>query len=115
MTAVIDRRDQRGGDDRADARQYSEPAAGGVRAANRDDPCVELFEPAINVVELAHQVGEDLAGEVGQFGLCNCRWRLRFEAPGSLGQDNTIFGEQSARMIDQSGTLANQALARTMQ
>jgi hypothetical protein len=69
MTAVIDRRDQRGGDDRADARQYGEPAAGGVRAANRDDPCVELFEPAINVVELVQQVGEDLAGELGQFGL----------------------------------------------
>jgi hypothetical protein len=40
---------------------------------------------------------------------------LRFEAPGALWQNNTIFGEQSTRMIDQCGALPNQALARAMQ
>jgi hypothetical protein len=115
VTAVVDGCHQCGGDDRADTRQLGEPAAGRVRAADGDDPGIELLDPAIDVAELIQQVGEDLMCEVGQLGLGDRRRRLSCKSPRTLGQYDAVFREQPARVVNQRGAQANQPLARTVQ
>ena len=115
MAAVVDGSDQGGGDDRPDAWQLSKPAAGGVRAADSDDPRVELLDPSIDVAELIEEIGEDLGCEVGQLSLGDRRRRLSRKAPRALRQHDPVLSQQSARVVDQRGAQVNQPLARTVQ
>src|SRR6516164_3857194 len=56
LTAIVDAADDRSGNDRPHPRQLCEPPTSLVRAAEGDDHCVELLDPAIQVVQLVHEL-----------------------------------------------------------
>src|SRR6516162_3012846 len=64
LTAIVDSADDRSGDDRPDPRQLCEPPTSLVRAAKGDDHRVELLDPAIQVVQLVHELAEDCSCQV---------------------------------------------------
>src|SRR5262245_39877873 len=64
LTAIVDTADDRSGDDRSHPRQLCEPPASLVRAAEGDDHRVELLDPAIEVVQLVHELAENCSCQV---------------------------------------------------
>src|SRR5215471_12609521 len=61
LTAIVDAADDRRGDDRPHPRQLCEPPTSLIRAAEGDDHCVELLDPAIEVVELVRIAASKIA------------------------------------------------------
>src|SRR6516164_8797277 len=114
LTAIVDAADDRSGNDRPHPRQLCEPPTSLVCAAKGDDHRVELLDPAIQVVQLVHELAEDCSCQVRQVGTGDGSRRLRHKAPWTLRQHDPVFGEEAAGMIDQSRSLADQPVAGTM-
>src|SRR6516225_10005511 len=114
LTAIVDAADDRSGNDRPHPRQLCKPPTSLVRAAKGDDHRVKLFDPAIEAVQLVHELAEDCSCQVGQVGTGDGSRCLRHKAPPALPQYDPILGKETARVVDQSGSLADQPVAGTM-
>ena len=68
VPSVIDRRYERRRDHRSDAGKIGQSAARIVRAANRQELCIKLFEANIKIGDLDKQIVEEVTSQVRQLG-----------------------------------------------
>jgi len=83
--------------------------------ADLHDPRIELCEASICITKLVEKFLEQLAPETRQASLFDRCRGLGREAPGSLRQDDAIFGKEAAGVIDERRALDDQPLANPMQ
>src|SRR4051794_5682016 len=115
LSAIVDGRDDRRGDDWTDARQLGKPPTSRIRAAYGYHCRVKLLNPTIELVELVQELAEDCSCQVRQIGIGDGGRCLRCEAPRALRQHDPMFGKEASRMVEQSGALAAQPIPCTMQ
>jgi hypothetical protein len=107
MSPVINTGDERRRDDWADAWYGSQASACRVISADRHEARIQGTDATLKIAQLIEEVDKHLTREIRQPCVRHCRRPLCGKPRWSLGQNDPVFSQQPANLIDQGGSLAD--------
>lgn len=106
--AVIDRRN-----DRANAWQSHQTTADRILSANVVEPFVDAFDPFLHHLEFCDERFKGLMRHFGKLSFAKSGADPRQKQRCALRENQPIFGEQTAEVVDQTGALKCGFISRT--